>query len=166
MNNRSDNFQFGYRIKPTNCMSKPKFIIVNLIGNPDIPFTDDYFDYIIANHILEHISDEKKALSVLQREVKQITGKILLTVPICLSLDKTVEDPTIKTAEERLKAYGQIDHVRAYGNDFPERLKAAGLNVEVFLWETELSTNDDPMIRRMAIKPDERIYVCTKKVTK
>ena len=48
-------------------------------------------------------------------------------VPI--SRQETYEDPTIVQPEERLKAFGQIDHVRVYGLDFKERVARAGFQV-------------------------------------
>ena len=38
----------------------------------------------------------------------------------------TDEDPTA-SPEERLRRFGQADHVRMYGSDFEDRLRSAGL---------------------------------------
>ena len=39
-----------------------------------ISFPDKYFDYIICNHVLEHIKDEKAAFMELKRCIKTESG--------------------------------------------------------------------------------------------
>lgn len=46
----------------------------------DMNFEDDYFDFIICNHVLEHIQDDRKAMSELFRVLKP-DGKAILQVP-------------------------------------------------------------------------------------
>ena len=46
-----------------------------------ISFPDKYFDYIIYNHVLEHIKDEKAAFMELKRCIKT-DGKVVFSVPI------------------------------------------------------------------------------------
>lgn len=96
----------------------------------NISFESESFDYIICNHVMEHIADEEKAFSELKRCVKK-DGKIIFSVPICWEID-TYEDKNIVTEEERLNAYGQKDHVRLYGKDIAERLKEYGFQVECY----------------------------------
>jgi hypothetical protein len=48
-------------------------------------------------------------------------------VPV--TVDRTVEDPSIVKPEDRLTAFGQEDHVRRYGPDFVDRLRDAGFRV-------------------------------------
>jgi len=45
-----------------------------------LPYPDNYFDFIIFSEVLEHLSNEKKALQELRRVLKS-GGKIALTVP-------------------------------------------------------------------------------------
>lgn len=96
----------------------------------NIQFKDEYFDYIIINHVLEHIENEKKAMTELLRVLKK-GGKIILSFPICLEQD-TYENSEIKTAEERVVYYGQEDHVRLYGKDYLDRLKQYPMSVQEF----------------------------------
>ena len=42
----------------------------------------------------------------------------------------TEEDLTLTDPAERTRRFGQPDHVRTYGQDFPDRLRAAGFEVE------------------------------------
>ncbi|WP_342804686.1 class I SAM-dependent methyltransferase [Alteromonas sp. M12] len=106
------------------------------IDMTDIPFPDEHFDLIIANHILEHIPDDKKALNELKRVLKNNTGAAILQVPISLNSEHTYEDLSINTEEGRLHAFGQEDHVRLYGQDYPNKLREAGFDVQVFDWKS------------------------------
>jgi SAM-dependent methyltransferase len=80
---------------------------------------------VICNHVLEHVDDDAKAMSEILRVLKPGAIAILL-VPLDFSLHKTYEDPGITSPKERTKHFGQYDHVRLYGLDFPERLKQVG----------------------------------------
>ncbi len=102
----------------------------------DIKFSDNTFDYIICNHVLEHVLNEKQAISELKRVSKPL-GKIIITVPICISNDKTVEDEKVTLPDERMRLFCQHDHVRLYGKDFKDRLKKYGLDVSVYNFEKE-----------------------------
>ena len=55
-------------------------------------------------------------------------GWAALLVPI--TVPETIEDPSVTDPAERLKRFGQEDHVRAYGLDFADRLREAGFTVE------------------------------------
>jgi SAM-dependent methyltransferase len=95
----------------------------------DIRFPDESFDAIICNHVLEHISDDARALAELYRVLKR-GGWASLQVP--MRGETTYEDPTITTPEEREKAFGQADHIRYYGADYYRRLQAAGFRTEIY----------------------------------
>jgi SAM-dependent methyltransferase len=103
-----------------------------IIDMTDIPFPDNQFDSIIVNHVLEHIPDDKKALSELGRILKKNSGRAILQVPISLNSETTFEDLSIDTDAGRLEAFGQEDHLRIYGQDYSAKLKEAGFEVEVF----------------------------------
>ncbi len=45
-----------------------------------LPFPDNYFDCVICSEVLEHLSNDKKALNELKRVLKK-EGTLLLTVP-------------------------------------------------------------------------------------
>lgn len=99
----------------------------------DIEYPENCFDVIICNHVLEHVLDDSKAMSELLRVVKP-GGWAILQVPISLSIEKTYEDSSIKTAAEKELHFGQSDHVRIYGLDYLDRLKNAGFEVVPFKW--------------------------------
>lgn len=98
----------------------------------NIPYPDETFDIIYCSHVLEHIPDDKKALRELNRVLKN-NGWAIILVPI--EGKTTYEDPSIVTPEARLAAFGQIDHVRIYGEDYFERLEKTGFKTEVITLE-------------------------------
>lgn len=95
----------------------------------EIPFANNYFDLVICNHVLEHVSDDSKAMSEIYRVLKP-AGTAILQVPISLKLEVTLEDKKITTSQERELKYGQFDHVRLYGKDYIDKLQSAGFSAE------------------------------------
>ena len=104
----------------------------------------DKVDLVVNTDVLEHIPDDKKAMSELYRVLKPAVGVALLTVPIKDSLFTTLENPEYNTPELRTKYYGQSDHVRYYGLDYPDRLRAAKFSVDEITLDRIL--NDDVRI--------------------
>lgn len=92
----------------------------------DIRYPDHSFDLIYCSHVLEHVSDDRRALREFQR-VLTSNGTAIFMVPITVPV--TIEDPSITDPQERFRLFGQTDHVRRYGSDFEERLRAAGFLV-------------------------------------
>lgn len=115
---------------------------------------DKTFDLVICNHVLEHVSNDIIAMQELCRILKD-NGIAILQVPIALKLDKTIDDPTITSPKDRFEKYGQEDHVRIYGIDYPERLKKAGFRVEVIN-----IANRYP--RKFGLNKNEMLYICHK----
>jgi SAM-dependent methyltransferase len=95
-----------------------------------MPFDDASFDLVIANHVLEHVDDDRAALAEIRR-VLRIGGQAVLQTPFCAGLRGTWEDQAIVSPAARLQAYGQADHVRLFGADIFERIAAAGLSSQV-----------------------------------
>lgn len=122
----------------------------------DIQFAEDSFDVIFCNHVLEHVPDDAKAMSELLRVLKP-GGWAIMQVPV--SGETTQEDLTITSAEERLRLYGQHDHVRQYGRDYATRLRAAGFQVKVDEYAAQLP-NEERL--RYGVRPDEELYLCHK----
>lgn len=96
-----------------------------------MPFHDDMFDTLIANHVLEHVDDDKTALREVRRVIAR-DGLAILSVPVVPTWKETYEDPSIVSPVERRMHFGQTDHKRYYGRDFTNRLKEAGFSVEIF----------------------------------
>ncbi len=123
-----------------------------------IPYEDNTFDYILCNHVLEHIPDEQLALSELKRVLKP-DGIAFLNVPIDVNLDHTLENPSYNTDVLRLKYYGQCDHVRKYGNDYITHLEAAGFVATGISAEDYFSKEE---LKKYVLLPHEQIYCCRK----
>ncbi|MCB0473058.1 MAG: class I SAM-dependent methyltransferase [Flavobacteriaceae bacterium] len=124
----------------------------------DLPFDDGEFDVIFCNHVLEHIEDDKKAMSELYRVLKK-GGYGIFQVPQDLSRETTYEDFSITTPEERSKHFGQYDHVRVYGSDYFDRLRAAGFKVEEVDYSKKLTEKEIDTYRLMK---GEILPVCFK----
>ena len=91
---------------------------------------NEEFDIIILNHVLEHVVEDRKAMNEIYRILKK-NGIALICVPL-LPDNKinTYENFTIMSPEDRIKHFGQFDHVRIYGLDIIDRLKECGFKVE------------------------------------
>lgn len=87
------------------------------------------FDLVICYHVLEHVPDDAAALSELYRVMKP-GGQCLVQTPF--REGSIYEDASIVTPEERLKHFGQEDHVRVYSVEgLKERLEQQGFKVDV-----------------------------------
>lgn len=124
----------------------------------DLPFEDNSFDVIICNHVLEHIVDDRKAMSELYRVMKS-GGWGIVQVPMRNSLEKTYEDFTITDPKERQKHFGQYDHVRWYGMDYFDRLKSVGFETEINFYSQKFSEAD---IKRFGLNKNEILPVVRK----
>jgi SAM-dependent methyltransferase len=123
-----------------------------------IPLPDNHFNCIICYHVLEHVLDDQKAMRELCRVLKP-GGWAILQSPVDHNRDKTFEDPTIVSPDERERVFGQNDHVRIYGRDYNDRLEKAGFLVKVDNYVEELG---EAAIKKFALLRDEKIYFCTK----
>ncbi len=85
-----------------------------------LPFESETFDLVIANHVLEHVEDDLRALAEIGR-VLVPNGAAILQTPFSSKLQQTWSDSGIDSDSARLQAYGQEDHVRLYGKDIFDR---------------------------------------------
>ncbi len=96
-------------------------------------YSDASFDVVICSHVLEHIHDDDQAVAEIARILKP-KGKAIILVPIPLGLENNLYDPSLTDPAERIKYYGQNDHVRMYSkNGLVKLISNAGLKVET--WE-------------------------------
>jgi SAM-dependent methyltransferase len=124
----------------------------------NIPLENDLYDFVMCNHVLEHIDDEQKAMKEILRILKP-GGKAILQVPLDYSRSETFEDNSVTGRKEREEIFGQYDHLRVYGTDYGKRLVQAGFSVEVNRFIESL----DPMLReRYRLPETEWIYLCVK----
>ena len=124
----------------------------------DIRYPDRTFDVIYCSHVLEHVSDDRRAMREFRRVLKD-DGWAILLVPI--TVDVTFEDPAVVTPEDRLRAFGQSDHVRSYGADYIDRLQESGFDVTR---TTVLGMFDAGECARMGLNAKAgEIFHCVKK---
>lgn len=107
----------------------------------DLPFSDNSFDVILCNHVLEHIPDDTKAMQELYRILKP-KGWGIFQIPQDLKRETTFEDNTITDKGERTKIFGQYDHVRIYGRDYFDKLRSVGFTVKEVDFTAGLSQSD------------------------
>jgi len=124
----------------------------------DIQFPDASFDVILCSHVLEHVDDDRRAMRELHRVLRP-GGWAILQVPMDLSRDHTFEDPRVTDPRERTRLFGQWDHVRLYGRDYAERLRAAGFDLSVERFVSQLRPD---FIATYGLDASEDIYHCRK----
>ncbi len=136
-------------------LNNPKAIVKMDIT--DIPYSGQTFDVIYCSHVLEHVVDDRRAMREFFRVLKD-EGWAILLVPI--GREKTYEDSSIVDPRERLRHFGQDDHVRIYGYDYVDRLREAGFDVKVTQVNDLVNENE---AKRMGLtSASGEIYYCTK----
>ena len=124
----------------------------------NLPFESKQFDIIFCNHVLEHIADDKKAMQELYRVLKP-GGWGIFQVPQDMNRNETFEDESITDKDERTKIFGQYDHVRIYGADYFDRLRAVGFNVQEVDYTKKIAPE---LVERYALQKGEILPVCFK----
>ncbi len=123
----------------------------------DIRYPDGSFDVLFCSHVLEHVVDDRKALREFFR-VLAAKGWAILLVPI--TTEKTFEDFSIIDPAERVRVFGQKDHLRRYGADYVERLREAGFQVTLVGVE-DLACPEEAF--RMGLSGcSDKLFICTK----
>jgi SAM-dependent methyltransferase len=120
-----------------------------------IEFPDNSFDVIFCSHVLEHVQDDQKAMREFSRTLKP-GGWAIIMVPV--NAEKTFEDGSITDKAERDRVFGP-DHLRRYGPDFGDRLRANGFQVTCVSAKDFLVREE---IDRMGLTDKDQIYYCTK----
>ena len=124
-----------------------------------IAYPDASFDWVICNHVLEHVPDDAKALSELFRVLKP-GGAAILQTPFASGLEKTLEmQAEVDTDAKRIEFYGQEDHIRLYGRDLFDRIRAAGFSLELKKHDECLPEID---ALRYGVNRDEPLFLCRK----
>ena len=124
-----------------------------------IPFNNDSFDVLMANHLLEHVEDDFKVMDEFYRVLKP-GGWGVLQVPIDWKNPNTEEDKSVTAPDERERLYWQSDHVRLYGyEDYPDRLRNAGFKVEVVDMKALLG---DERYDKYCLGEEKWVFVVTK----
>ncbi len=124
-----------------------------------IPFASESFDLVFANHLLEHVQDDGQVLREFYRVMKS-GGWGIFMVPMDLNQEATQEDPTVTDPQMREQLYGQADHLRLYGLDYLERLRAAGFQVREYDVVNSLGRSQ---AERYCLDEGDKLYLCSKR---
>lgn len=124
----------------------------------NMPLDSNSYDVVFCNHVLEHVEDDRKAMKEIYRVLKP-GGWAITQVPLRRDHDTTYEDFSITDPRDREKHFGQYDHVRWYGLDFPTRLKEAGFIIEEIYPENELGKE---FYVKHCLPLEERLYLLKK----
>ena len=131
----------------------------------DVDQPDASWDVLICYHVLEHITDDAKAMAEMFRILRP-GGLAILQVPLEPGRNETSEDPSIVEPAERFEHYGEQTHVRWFGvADFARRLEAAGFEVEAvdYLATLDKATIDRHRLTGRFLTPrDESIWIARK----
>ena len=133
---------FNERVEVVEYTTADLFSAADLqIDIQDTGLGDGAYDLIICNHVLEHVTDYKRALRELHR-ILSPEGKLIISFPVDLSLETVYEDSSVTTEEGRIEHFGQNDHLRVFGRDSVDILRTFGFTV------TEIRGEDyDPKIK-------------------
>ena len=110
-------------------------------------------DVVIANHVLEHV-DDKAALVEIYRILRD-GGRLIATSPVVEGWQHTYENPDVGDDEGRNIHFGQADHVRFYGRDIRDRIRAVGFALDEFVGDGAESV-------KYGLLRGERIFIGTK----
>jgi SAM-dependent methyltransferase len=125
-----------------------------------LPFVDGAIDLIYCSHVLEHVDDDRAALTEMRRVISA-DGAALLQVPI--TADETWGDPSITDPAERTRLFGQFNHVRRYGPDFVDIVRSCGWKVD----QVRVSDLDAATVRKHGLPTHEQsraaadVFWCT-----
>lgn len=117
-------------------------VAMEVVDITAIPPSLGSFDVVVCSHVLEHVPEDRKAMSEVFR-VLDPGGTAYFMQPVDFERAETYEDPRIVNPAEREHAFGQFNHVRVYGRDIVERLQDAGFEVSERRYTEEL----DPAMR-------------------
>lgn len=110
-----------------------EFIADHSYDITNIKLPDNSQDVIICYHVLEHITEDLKAMNELYRILKP-NGVCLIQTPF--KEGDIYEDYSITSEAGRLNAFGQKDHVRIYSlNGLNERLQSVNFNTEIIAFQ-------------------------------
>src|SRR5215203_7563502 len=119
----------------------------------NISLSSNSIDLLLCYHILEHIPEDKKAMSELCRILKS-AGRCFIQTPF--KEGDIYEDLSKQSKEERRLHFGQDDHVRIYSiASLRARLEYAGFKIEVL----QFSENEE---NYFGFSPNETVLIATK----
>jgi SAM-dependent methyltransferase len=123
----------------------------------NLQFDSGTFDFVLCVHVLEHVPEDRKAISEMHRVLRPGGTALIMVPPSDLAV--TAEDPSVTSPTERERLFGQHDHVRLCGVDYKDRLEEPGFEVQVVDYPEQLG----PETRaRYGLRVGEPFYICDK----
>ena len=130
----------------------------DVVDITDMPmYADGSFDFFICSHVLEHVSDDGRALGELYR-ILAPGGRGIVMTPVAPegSFD---EDPAVTDERERWRRFAQFDHVRLYDRStLCSRIRKSGFEVSAL----DSHTFGDETFARHAIALGSVLYIVHK----
>ena len=120
----------------------------------NILYPDEHFDWIICNHVLEHVVDDMAGIRECYRVLKK-SGIGFISVPLS-GEEKTFEPPEDMPKSEVERICGW-DHKRYYGYDFTDKLSAVGFSVQKVNYTEEQAAR-----YKLSTGGIDVVYMCTK----
>lgn len=114
------------------------------------------YDVALCSHVLEHVDDRKALLEI--HRILRPGGTLIAMFPIVEGWSATYENVAVSEPSDRLLHYGQHDHVRFFGRDARERIKAAGFELNEF-------TAEEPDVTRYGLQRGEKIFAARKRMS-
>ncbi len=124
----------------------------------NLRYADRSFDLVLCSHVLEHVSDDGAAMGEIAR-VLSLRGRAILQVPFAMRLERTIEDVSVIDETERERRFGRRGHVRIYGADYFDRLRAVGLEVECISATDAIAPES---VEVLQVNPRERIFLAAR----
>lgn len=125
-------------------------LTLNIESMPAVPAGS--YDLVICSHVLEHV-DDRLALAEMHRVLRS-GGAALLMTPVVEGWRSTYENPAVRTAADRMVHFGQADHVRHYGADIRDRIRAAGFELDEF-------TAEQPWVLKHGLLRGEKVFIAS-----
>ena len=114
-----------------------------------IEFTDASFDFLVCNHVLEHVPEDHLAMSECFRVLRD-DGMAIFSVPTTFAgpgptgfagardfYRLQTWEPPANMPKEEIERISGWDHKRTYGLDFADRLRAVGFDVRIVVFDAE-----------------------------
>lgn len=130
----------------------PKRQLTHCVNIEDTGLPGGSYDRILCSHVLEHV-DDAKALAEMRRLLRPGGAAVILT-PIVEGWAETYENPNVDGPEQRVLHYGQADHVRMYGRDLRDRIRAAGFELSEY-------TAVEPDVLTYGLMRGETLFIAT-----
>jgi len=125
--------------KYIKCDYNPKSPDIVKMDITNMQFDGNQFDLVIANHVLEHVFDFRKALKEIFRVTKK-GGICILQTPHTRLLKNSIDDPGINNDQLRMFFYGETDHRALFSEGYLiESLEKVGFEVTVY--ENNINSN-------------------------